>query len=63
MPLLSVILVLVAVGVLLWVVNSIIPIDGRIKWIINAVTIVAVVFWILSLFGLFGSLSSVKVGR
>lgn len=63
MPLLSVVVVLIAVGVLLWVVNSIIPMEATIKRIINIVVIVAVVFWLLSLFGLFGNLSSIRVGR
>lgn len=63
MPLLSVVVVLIAVGVLLWVVNSIIPMEATIKRIINIVVIVAVVFWLLSLFGLFGNLSAIRVGR
>ena len=63
MPLLSVVVVLVACGVLLWMVNSIIPMEQTVRKIINVVVIIAIVFWLLSLFGLFGSLSSIRVGR
>lgn len=62
MPLLNVIVVLIVVGVLLWLVNTYIPMDGAIKRIINIVVVIAVVLWLLSLFGLFGNLSAIKVG-
>ena len=52
MPLVHVILVLVVVGVLLWLVNSYIPMAGSIKSILNAVVIIAVVLWLLTVFGL-----------
>jgi hypothetical protein len=64
MPLLTVVLVLICVGVLLWLFNTYVTmIDGKIKQIINVVVIVAVVLWLLSLFGLFDSLDTVRVGR
>ena len=62
MPLLQILLVLVVVGVLLWLVNSFIPMQGTIKSILNAVVIIAVVLWLLNVFGLFHSLSSIHVG-
>jgi hypothetical protein len=62
MPLVQIPLVLVVVGVLLWLVNSFIPMQGTIKSILNAVVIIAVVLWLLNVFGLFHSLSRIHVG-
>ena len=62
MPLLQILSVLVVVGVLLWLVNSFIPMQGTIKSILNAVVIIAVVLWLLNVFGLFHSLSRIHVG-
>ncbi|MBC7521410.1 MAG: hypothetical protein H7268_10010 [Sandarakinorhabdus sp.] len=42
---------LVIVGVLLWLVNSYIPMDGKIKNILNIVVVIAVVLWLLQSFG------------
>ena len=63
MPLIHVVLVLIVVGVLLWLVNSYIPMAGSIKMILNAVVIIAVVLWLLSVFGLIGELSNIRVGK
>jgi hypothetical protein len=62
-PLLQVVLVLIVIGVLLWLVNSFIPMAGSIKSILNAVVVIAVVLWLLNVFGLFSSLSRIHVGR
>ncbi len=62
MPLLQVLTVLVVVGVLLWLVNSFIPMQGQIKSILNAVVVIAVVLWLLNIFGLFHSFSHVRIG-
>lgn len=61
MDLISLVIVLIVIGVLLWLVNTYIPMDGKIKQIINAVVIVAVVLWLLSLF--VGPLPHIFVGR
>jgi hypothetical protein len=63
MPLIHVIVVLVVVGVILWLVNNYIPMAGSIKSILNAVVIIVVIFWLLSVFGLIGELSSIRVGK
>jgi len=63
MPLLHVLIVLIVVGVLLWLVNAYIPMDSKIKKILNIVVVIAVVLWLLSVFGILGSLSQVRVGR
>jgi hypothetical protein len=62
MPLLQVVMMLIVVGFLLWLVNRLIPMAGSIKSILNAVVVIAVVFWLLNVFGLFNSLSSIRVG-
>jgi hypothetical protein len=62
MPLLQVVMMLVVVGVLLWLVNRLIPMAGSIKSILNAVVVISVVVWLLNVFGLFNSLSSIRVG-
>ena len=63
MPLLTIVIVLIVVGVLLWLVNTYIPMDGKIKSILNAVVVIAVVIWLLQVFGLLGSLEGIRVGR
>jgi hypothetical protein len=62
MPLLQIMIVLVVVGVLLWLVNSYIPMQGTIKSILNAVVIICVVLWLLNVFGLFHSLPRFHIG-
>jgi len=63
MPLISVIVVLLVVGVLLWLVNTYIPMDGKIKSILNAVVVIAVVIWLLQVFGLMNVLDGIRVGK
>ena len=63
MSLISLVIVLIIVGVLLWVVNTYIPMDGKIKNILNIVVVVVVVLWLLSLFVDFGSLNTIHIGR
>ncbi len=63
MPLLNVIVTLIVVGVLLWLVNSYIPMDAKIKKLLNIVVVIAVVLWLLSAFGLIGNLGNIRVGR
>jgi hypothetical protein len=63
MPLIHVVVVLIVVGVILWLVNNYIPMAGSIKSILNAVVIIVVVLWLLSVFGLIGELSTIRVGK
>jgi hypothetical protein len=63
MPLIHVVVVLVVVGVILWLINNYIPMAGSIKSILNGVVIIVVVLWLLSVFGLIGELSSIRVGK
>jgi hypothetical protein len=61
MSLLTILLVLVVVGVILWLVNSYIPMDTTIKKIINVVIVIAIVIWLLKVFGVLQYLLSVHV--
>lgn len=61
MPLLHIFLVLIVVGVLLWLVNSFIPMARPIKSILNAVVVILVVLWLLNVFGLFHSFSGMHM--
>ena len=61
MPLINLLITLVVVGVLLWLVNNYIPMDAKIKNILNIVVVIAVVLWLLSAFGVLGPLSSYRV--
>jgi hypothetical protein len=62
MPLLNLVIVLVAIGVLLYVVNNYIPMDGKIKSIINAVVVIGVVIWLLQAFGMLEQLENFRIG-
>jgi hypothetical protein len=63
MPLLHLVVVLVVVGVLLWLVNTYIPMDGKIKSILNAVVVIGVVIWLLQAFGLLDTLQNFRIGK
>jgi len=52
---------LIVVGVLLWLVNTYIPMDGKIKKILNIVVVIVVIVWLLKAFGLFDSLANIRV--
>jgi hypothetical protein len=63
MPLVQLVITLVVVGVILWLINSYIPMQSTIKAILNAVVIIVVVIWLLSVFGLIGPISQFRIGR
>ncbi|MBA3028613.1 MAG: hypothetical protein FP816_07360 [Desulfobacteraceae bacterium] len=63
MPLINLIIILVVVGLILWLVNNYIPMDRKIKSILNVVVVIVVVLWLLSVFGVIGSISGIRVGR
>jgi hypothetical protein len=61
MPLITVLIVLIVVGVLLWLVNTFIPMAGPIKGILNAVVVIVVVVWLLNVFGLMPAVYNLHV--
>lgn len=63
MPLINLVIILVVVGVGLWLINTYIPMDRKIKSILNIVVVIVVVIWLLSVFGVIGSISGLHVGK
>jgi hypothetical protein len=63
MPLTTVIIAIVAVGVVLWLINRFIPMQGQIKSILNGLVVIVLVLWIGNLYGLFDHLRQFRVGR
>jgi len=61
MSFLTILLILIIAGVLLWLVNSYIPMDGKIKTIFNIVVVVAVIIWLLKVFGLMHYITDIHV--
>jgi len=61
MSLINLVIVLIVVGVLLWLINTYLPMDGKIKTILNAVVVIVVVLWLLQSFGILGSLSGITI--
>jgi hypothetical protein len=62
MPLIQLVIVLAVVGVILWLINSYIPMQSTIKKILNVVVVVAVIVWLLSVFGVIGNISAIRIG-
>jgi len=63
MSLVSLLIVLIVVGVLLWLVNNYIPMDRTIRNILNIVVVIGVVLWLLQVFGLLSSVNNIHIGR
>ena len=61
MTLITLVLTLIVVGVLLWLVNTFIPMDAKIKKILNAVVVICVVVWLLYAFGVLGGGRGIRV--
>jgi type IV secretory pathway TrbL component len=63
MSLISLAVTLIVIGVLLWLVNTYIPMDGKIKKILNVVVVVCVVVWLLFAFGILNPSGDIRVPR
>ena len=63
MPLFHVVATLIVVGVILWLINQYIPMDSKIKSILNVVVVIAVVLWLLGIFGILNEFSNIHIGR
>jgi hypothetical protein len=63
MSLISLAVTLVVIGVLLWLVNTYIPMDGKIKQILNVVVVICVIVWLLFAFGILNQASEIRVPR
>jgi hypothetical protein len=63
MSLVTIVITLIVVGVLLWLANTYIPMDGKIKKILNIAVVVVVVLWLLNVFGVWGHVRDVRVSN
>src|SRR5688572_29830849 len=63
MPLLTVVLTLVVVGVVLWLINTYIPMQGTIKKILNIVVVIVVILWLLYGFGVLSSSGDIRLPK
>jgi len=63
MPLIQFVVVLVVVGVILWLVNTYIPMSSAIKTILNVVVVIALIIFALNTFGLLSSVAGLRIGR
>jgi hypothetical protein len=61
MSLISLIIILIVVGVLLWLVNTYIPMDGKIKSVLNILVLIVVIIWLLQTFGVIGHLNDIRI--
>jgi hypothetical protein len=61
MPLLTIVIVILVVGVILWLINSYIPMQRTIKGILNAVVVIILVIWLLKVFGVLDSIQNVSI--
>jgi hypothetical protein len=63
MPLINIAVVIIVVGVLMWLVNRFIPMQGTIKGLLNGLVVIALVIWLLKIFGLLNSITQFRVGH
>jgi hypothetical protein len=61
MSLIGLIIVLVLIGLLLYLINQFIPMDPKIKTILNVVVVIVVILWLIQAFGLLGPLDQIKI--
>jgi ABC-type siderophore export system fused ATPase/permease subunit len=63
MPVINLIIILAVIGLALWVAITYIPMEATIKKIMIAVVVIATILWLLSVFGILGSVDQIRVGR
>jgi hypothetical protein len=61
MTLVNIVVVLVVVGLLLWLINTYIPMAAAIKSVLNVVVFIVVTIWLLQGFGLIGNIPGVHI--
>jgi hypothetical protein len=61
MTLVNIVVILVVVGLVMWLINTYIPMAGAIKSLLNIVVFVVVLIWILQTFGLIGAIRGLKM--
>ena len=63
MTLIDIIISLIVVGVVLWLINTYIPMDAKIKSILNGVVVIVVILWLFRIFDVLNSLSAIHIGK
>jgi len=63
MPVINLIIILAVIGLILWAVITYIPMEATIKKIMIAVVVIATILWLLSVFGILGSMDTIRIGR
>lgn len=63
MPLIEVVIVLIVVGVILWLINTYVPMAPAVKSLLNAVVVIVLIVWILKAFGLWHYILNLRVGK
>jgi len=61
MTLFTILIVLFVAAILLWILNTYIPMDRKIKNILNAVITIVVIGWLLKIFGVFEYLKNIQI--
>lgn len=61
MPLINVIIALIVVGVILWLINTYIPMDRKIKSLLNIVVVIFTVLWLLRAFGVLDNFTNIRI--
>jgi len=61
MSLLNILIAIIVVGVLLWIINTFIPMDRKIRQIFNLVVVIVLIIWLLKVFGLFAYLTNIHI--
>jgi len=61
MSLITIVITLIVVGLLLWLINNYIPMDGKIKQILNIVVVIVVILWLLFAFGIIGNTGDIQL--
>jgi hypothetical protein len=59
--LIDIVIVLVVVGLVLWLINTYIPMAGGIKSLLNIIVFVVVLIWVLQIFGLIGPIRGIRI--
>jgi hypothetical protein len=62
-PLVTLVIILIVIGVLLYLVNNYIPMDSKIKSILNIIVVIGVVIWLLQAMGMMGPINAIRIGK
>ena len=63
MPVLSVVMLVIVMGLLLWLINTVVPLSSSVKTFLNVVVVAAVAAWLMQMFGLWSVVSRFRLGR